>query len=262
MSSKVNWDSIRELAHRVLEQGNPLELTEGTRALLLRTAQEVGLSQQEAEDALRGVEGAHLLLTEVMRRINDGSDRLTRALRQMSDLRERGNLEGACQQMRDVLAVEVVPHYRKQAEKRLKELAQLAEVATTGRVNPNLRDRDQLSVLEYRIQQGRAVEFTDDLRALLCRTAPTAGMSESETEETLKNPGGAEVLMGMILSRFREGKKRITAALFRMTSLRDAGDLEGARQQLRDVLAVEVIPQYRQMAEEQLRGLDNPPPES
>jgi DUSAM domain-containing protein len=129
-------------------------------------------------------------------------------------------------------------------------------------VNPNLRDRDQLSVLEHRIQQGRAVELTDDLRALLCRTAPTAGMSEDETEEALKNPGGAEALMGMILSHFREGKKRITAALFRMTSLRDAGDLEGARQQMRDVLAVEVVPQYRQMAEEQLRGLDRPPPES
>ncbi|MFY0574118.1 DUF2379 family protein [Cystobacter fuscus] len=47
-----------------------------------------------------------------------------------------------------------------------------------------------------------------------------------------------------------------------MTSLRDSGDIEGARQQMRDVLAVEIVPQYRRMAEEQLRGLDNPPPES
>jgi len=61
MSSKVNWDSIRELAQQVLEHGKPLELTEGTRALLLRTAQEVGISQQKAEDALRGVESAHAL---------------------------------------------------------------------------------------------------------------------------------------------------------------------------------------------------------
>jgi DUSAM domain-containing protein len=63
----------------------------------------------------------------------------------------------------------------------------------------------------------------------------------------------------MILSRFRDGKQRITRALFRMTSLRDAGDLEGARQQMLDVLSVEVVPQYRQMAEENLVGLDRPP---
>jgi len=66
----------------------------------------------------------------------------------------------------------------------------------------------------------------------------------------------------MILSRLRDGQRRFLRAMYRMTSLRDAGDLEGARQQLRDVLAVESVPQYRRMAEEQLRGLDSPPPES
>jgi DUSAM domain-containing protein len=50
--------------------------------------------------------------------------------------------------------------------------------------------------------------------------------------------------------------------MYEMTNLRDAGDLEGARQQMRDVLAVEVVPRFRQAAEEQLRGLDSPPPES
>ncbi|ATB34676.1 hypothetical protein CYFUS_000083 [Cystobacter fuscus] len=262
MSAKINWDSIRALARRVLEHGNPLELTEDTRVLLLRTALEVGISQQETEDALRGVDTATTLLKEAMRRINDGSDRITRALRRMSDLRDKGDLDGACQQMRDVLAVEVVPLYRKQADKRLKELTQLSEVAATGRVSADLPDRPQLAVLVHRVQQGHALELTDDLRALLHRTAPTAGISEAETEETLKSPGGAESLMGMILSRFRDGRERITRALFRMTSLRDAGDLEGARQQMRDVLAVEVVPQYRQMAEENLAGLDRPPLES
>ena len=97
--------------------------------------------------------------------------------------------------------------------------------------------------------------------ALLCRTAPTAGISEAETETVLKGQGGAEALLGMILSRFREGRT-ITRALFRMTSLRDTGDLKGARQQMRDVLAVEVVPQFRQMAEENLAGLDGPPLES
>ncbi|WNG54599.1 DUF2379 domain-containing protein [Archangium gephyra] len=262
MSAKINWDSIRELARRVFEQGEPLELTDGTSFLLLKTAQEVGISQQDAEDALRGVSAATTLLKETMRRINDGSDRVTRALRQSSDLRDKGDLEGACQQLRDVLAVEVVPLYRKQIDKRLREVTQLAEVAATGRVSANLPDRDQLAILEHRIGQGHALELAEELSALLRRTAPTAGIGEAETEEALKSPGGAEALMRMILSRFRDGKKRLTHALFRMMSLRDAGELEGARQQMRDVLAVEPVPRFRQAAEEHLRGLGSPPPES
>ncbi len=47
--------------------------------------------------------------------------------------------------------------------------------------------------------------------------------------------------------------------MFRMTSLRDSGDIAGARQQMRDVLAVEVVPRFRQAAEEQLKGLDSLP---
>ncbi|WP_395853180.1 DUF2379 family protein [Cystobacter fuscus] len=78
----------------------------------------------------------------------------------------------------------------------------------------------------------------------------------------LKSSEGAEALMGMILSRFQKGERRFLRSMYRMTSLRDAGDLEGARQQMRDVLAVEVVPQYRQMAEENLAGLDRPPLES
>jgi len=178
----------------------------------------------------------------------------------MYDLRDKGNLEGACQLMRDLLTVEVVPLYRRQAEGMLEELTGLAEVNVTGRVSAHLPDRPQLAILERRLQQGHTLELTDDLRALLRRTAPTAAFSEAETEEALKSPQGAAALMGGILSRFREGKQRITHALYRMTILRDAGDLEGARQQMRDVLAVEVVPQYRQMAEENLAGLDRPFP--
>ncbi|HYH96445.1 DUF2379 family protein [Hyalangium sp.] len=49
-------------------------------------------------------------------------------------------------------------------------------------------------------------------------------------------------------------------ALVRMMCLRDTGNLEGARQQIRDVLAVEVIPKFRREAEELRAGLDKPPP--
>jgi DUSAM domain-containing protein len=260
MSDRIDWTPIRVLAKQVLDQGETLELTDETRALLRRTAHEVGISPEEAVSDLQGVSNATALLQEIQRRISDGSRRLSHARNRAYELRDSGNLDGAQQQMREVLAVEAVPFYREQAEILLGKLTLLAEVSETGRVNVDLEDRPQLAVLERRLQQGHPLELTDDLRALLRRTAPTAAFSEAETEEALKSTQGAKALMGGILSRFRDGKRRITLALYRMTSLRDAGDLEGARQQMRDVLAVEVVPQYRQMAEENLAGLDKPFP--
>jgi DUSAM domain-containing protein len=262
MTEETDWDEVRELSRDVLENGAPLVLTGETRALLSRTAQQVAINQQDAEDALRSIPAATTLLREIRRRIHDGSWRLTDARNRAGELRDAGDLDGAQQQMRDVLAVEVVPFYREQAEMTLERLEGLAEVRATGRLNPDLPDRQQLAAFSLRVQQGHALNLTDDLCALLRRTAPTAAISETETEEALKSPEGAEALMGMILSRFREAQSRFLRSMYRMTSLRDAGDLESARQQMRDVLAVEIVPQYRRMAEEQLRGLDSPPPES
>ncbi|WNG40220.1 DUF2379 domain-containing protein [Archangium violaceum] len=256
MSDKIDWDPIRALAKRVLDQGEALELTDDTRALLLRSAHEVAINSEDAESALGSLPTATTLLQEIRRRISDGSRRLSRARNRAYELRDAGELDGAQQQMRDALALEVVPFYRKQAELALEKLAQLAEVSETGHINANLPDRDQLVILERRIQQGHALALTDDLLAILRRTAPTAAISDAETEEALTSPKGAEALIRMMLSRFRDGKQRITRALFRMTSLRDSGDLDGARQQMRDVLAVEIVPQYREMAEEQLKALD------
>ncbi|HYO59288.1 DUSAM domain-containing protein [Archangium sp.] len=261
MSDEINWVRIRDLAQRVLERSEPLELSDDTRALLLKSAREVAISALDAEDALRSLPTATTLLSEIRQRIRDGSHRLSKARDQVEELQEKGDLNGAQQIIRDVLAVEVVPLYREHAEILLDELTGLAEVLATGRINPDLHDRQQIAVLAQRIQQGHALELTDDLRALLRRTAPTAAISETETEEALKSPEGAEVLMGMILSRFRESERRFLNSMCRMTRLRDSGDIEDARQQMRDVLAVEIVPQYRQMAEEQLRGLDSPPPE-
>jgi len=45
-------------------------------------------------------------------------------------------------------------------------------------------------------------------------------------------------------------------ALHRMYQLRDRGDLDGARDQMRGVLAVEVVPLYREVAEGEIEKLD------
>jgi DUSAM domain-containing protein len=62
------------------------------------------------------------------------------------------------------------------------------------------------------------------------------------------------------MGRLRDASDRLKSAMYRMTELRDAGDLEGARQQIRGWLAVEVVPRYRRAAEEQLAYLDSLPP--
>ena len=262
MAKETDLDDVWVLSLNVLQNAAPLELNDETRALLLRTAQQVAMSPQDAEDALLSLPSATALLREIRQRIRDGSRRISKAENRVEELQEKGDLNGAQQVIRDLLAVEVIPLYREHAEILLNELTGLAEVLATGRLNPNLHDRQQLAVIAQRLQQGHPLELTDDLRDLLRRTAPTAAIGETEMEEALKSPECAEALMGMVLSRFRESERRFLNSMYRMTSLRDSGDIEGARQQMRDLLAVEIVPQYRQMAEEQLRGLDSPPPES
>ncbi len=115
MSEEIDWNPIRALAQRVLTQGEALELTEETRALLRKSAREVAISPEDAEDALRSPSTATTLLQEVRQRIRDGSNRLMQALDRAYTLREAGDLEGARREMEAVLAVEVVPLYRSQA---------------------------------------------------------------------------------------------------------------------------------------------------
>ena len=90
--------------------------------------------------------------------------------------------------------------------------------------------------------------------------AAEVGISKAEAKEALTSPQSAGALLEKITRRFHEGRKRLERALSRMMDLRDAGDLEGARQQIRDWLAVEVVPVYRRAAEENLAGLDELPP--
>jgi DUSAM domain-containing protein len=127
-------------------------------------------------------------------------------------------------------------------------------------VDEHLPPWEQLPVLARRVEQGLELELTDELRDFLRRAASTVAIREAEAETALESREGAAVLLRMMLGRIRDGERRITEALFRMTSLRDAGDVEGARQQMRDVLAVELVPLYREMAEENLAGLDESPP--
>jgi DUSAM domain-containing protein len=116
-------------------------------------------------------------------------------------------------------------------------------------------DWNEIWMLDDQVQQGTAVVLTDKVRALLRRTAPTVAISEAEADAALGSAEAATALLQKIQGRIRDGSHRLSRALHQMYSLRDARDLEGARQQMRDLLAVEVVPHYRSIAKGQLRRL-------
>ncbi|RKH37949.1 DUSAM domain-containing protein [Corallococcus sp. AB049A] len=118
---EVNWDDVRDLARRV-SSGEPFTLTAESRAILQRTGPQVGIPQAEVEKALRSEASAATLLTEVSRRIRDGSNRLSRALSEATRRQEANDLDGARQLLRDVVEDEVVPLYRDIAQIQLEAL--------------------------------------------------------------------------------------------------------------------------------------------
>jgi len=116
-------------------------------------------------------------------------------------------------------------------------------------------DWNEIWELDHQVHQGKALVLTDEVRALLRRTAPTVAISMDEAEAALGSIESATTLLQRIQARIRDGSHRLSRALHRMYSLRDAQDLEGARQEMRDLLAVEVVPHYRNIAKGLLRKL-------
>ena len=259
---QLDWQRVEDLHRRVLEQGESLELSDETRAILSGGARLVAINPTDTTDALRGVTTATTLLREIRRRLRNGSKRLGRADSSADRLRDSGDFAGARKELEDALAVEVVPFYREQIAIRLEYLATFETVFLTGHVTEDFHPWGQVRALALRVQQGRPLELRDDLRNFLRQTAPSVAISETEAEETLKTVEGTEALLTLMVMRMEDGKQRISEALYRMIRCQEAGDIEGARQQMRDVLAVEVVPLYRQAAEENLAGLDEPPPAS
>ena len=117
-------------------------------------------------------------------------------------------------------------------------------------------DWNQVWEFNQRVQRGEALDLTEEVRELLRRTGPTVALSSADVEAALESTESATALLQRIDARVHDGSRRLSSALNRMYRLRDSGDLEGARQQMRDVLAVEVVPHYRDIAEGQLERLD------
>lgn len=256
-----DWGRLSTLEERVLQQGEPLALDEDTRALLSRGARSVAISPEDSEDALRVVSTATTLLKEIRRRIRGGSIRLSKVHSQMDRLWQEADFAGARKVLQEALAAEVVPFYREQLEDQLGHLATLEEIFLSGHVQPDFHAWEQVRALALRLQQGLRLELRDDMRGFLRQTAPSVAIAEPEAQEALQSVGGAEALLLKMLVRLNEGKHRLTQAVGRMLDFQESGNLEGARQVLRDALAEEVVPRYRESMEELLARYDQPPPE-
>ncbi|MET0403492.1 MAG: DUF2379 family protein, partial [Cystobacter sp.] len=137
-------------------------------------------------------------------------------------------------------------------------LATFESIFRTGQVQKDFHPWGQLRALALRVEQGFPLVVGDALGVFLRSVAPTVAMSESEAEEILEIDGGAESLVTTMGKLVKEGRQRVSQALQQAIRLQESGDIERARDHLRAAFAVEVIPQYRQMLEENLSGLDEP----
>jgi DUSAM domain-containing protein len=122
-------------------------------------------------------------------------------------------------------------------------------------MNPEEEDWHEIRILDNRIQRGEALVLVPEVRELLLRTGPTVAISDADA--ALSSIETATALLHTIRRRITDGSNRLSDALHRMYRLRDAGRLDEARQEMRDVLSVEVVPLYREIAEDALANLSD-----
>jgi DUSAM domain-containing protein len=81
-------------------------------------------------------------------------------------------------------------------------------------------------------------------------------LSDDDATHGLRSPSDAAILVTKISRRIRVGSRRLSRAIVDASRLQDAGDIQGARKLFEDVLAVEVVPMYREIAQTQLNALE------
>ena len=117
-----DWNRLVEL-HDKLQRGEHIAVDSNeVLSLLRRVAQDVAIPSETAEKALLAPSSAADLVREIRRRIREGSRRLGSALVEAYRLQEAGDTTRARKVLEDVLAVEVVPLYRRTAQGELDDL--------------------------------------------------------------------------------------------------------------------------------------------
>ncbi|RKH63270.1 DUSAM domain-containing protein [Corallococcus llansteffanensis] len=110
--------------------------------------------------------------------------------------------------------------------------------------------------LAARVEAGEVLTLTPDVRELLLRTAREVAIPEPDAQSALQNVATATTLLREARARIRDGSRRLMVARSEVRRLRQAGDTANARKVLEDLLAVEVVPLYREQVELALEDLD------
>jgi DUSAM domain-containing protein len=119
-------------------------------------------------------------------------------------------------------------------------------------------DWDRVLGLYARLERNEAIELSADVRELCLRVARDVAVGHDDVERALLTPSGAETLVREMRRRIFEGSRRLSRALVDSARRKKAGDLTGARAVLEGVLAVEVVPHYREQAQIALGHVDDP----
>lgn len=117
-------------------------------------------------------------------------------------------------------------------------------------------DWDKVMEWEKRLDQGAVLDLSPDVADLIRRVALAVAIPGEEARRALFTPADAAVLIREIGRRIREGSRRLMRAISEANRRKEAGDTAGARKILEDVLAVEIVPLYRQHAEAELSYLE------
>lgn len=115
---------------------------------------------------------------------------------------------------------------------------------------------EKLRTLHAQTPKGKSVGLSRSVIHLMRRVAPSVGVSNEELEVALAHPRRATALVREMWERVRVGSDRIGDALDKMYDLQEVGDLAGARKVMSAVLAVEVVPLYRDIAANEIVKMD------
>lgn len=123
---------------------------------------------------------------------------------------------------------------------------------------PDQRKWDAIWDLNHRITNlGQPFAVTDEIGTLLRDTGKDVAIAPEAVERALQSDVSAAELLKEIATRIRVGSRRLSRAMSEADQRKDAGDLAGARKVLQDVLDLEVVPHYREIAQTYLDGLDD-----
>ncbi len=117
-------------------------------------------------------------------------------------------------------------------------------------------DWDKVMEWEKRLDQGEALDLNPGVADLIRRVTRDLAIPEEEAQRALFTPTDAAILIREMGRRIREGSRRLMRAISEANRRKEAGDTTGARKILEDVLAVEIVPLYRQHAEAELSYLE------